>query len=262
MKKPVMLQILMILLFVLGYSIASAQGDYVVTIKGDTLRGKVKYFAGSGVKYANASTKYVQLTPENGKKSTHEILQTIAFRMKDEDYHTIKFEEGYTFMKLIKPGYLSLYSYQLENQTTWDGRYFVKKDATLLDVPNIGFKKRVPRFLADCPDVVKDIESGTLGRTDLLKIVDAYNACMDLKTNATLVKKSPALEAFADLEAEVKALPEFDRKADALEMIREVKNKLVKKESLPSFLVNGLKDALKDQGSVAETLDQALEKLN
>lgn len=244
----------------IGYSAASAQGDYVVTLKGDTLRGKVRYH--SGVKYTNTSSIYVQLTAENGKKSTHEPLQTIAFKMNDEIYHTVKFYDSYTFMKLIKPGYLALYGYQMENQTAWDGRYFVKKDGALLDVPNLGFKKRVTNYLTDCPDVVKDIESGVLGKSDLLKIVEDYNNCVELKTISTSVKKSPATEAWVKLENEVTGLSEFDKKADALEMIREVQKKLSKNEAIPSFMISGLKDALKDQSSIKETLDGAIEKLN
>lgn len=254
-----MLQALLIVFSVLGYSTAFAQQDYVVTIKSDTLWGKLRYYSTSGVKYAGSNSKYVQLTPVNGKKSTHEILKTISFRIDNEIYHTIKFEESYTFMKLLNTGYLSLYAYQLENQTTWDGRYFVKKDGDLLDVPNIGFKKHVSKFLADCPIVVQKIESGELGRSKLAKLVEEYNAC---KNDATLVKKSPATEAWVTLESTVKALPEFDKKTDALEMIREVQYKVSKNEAIPSFLINGLKDALKDQSSVQETLDRALEKLN
>lgn len=256
-----MLQILMVLFFVLGYAAASAQGDYVVTIKGDTLWGKVRYYNNSGVKYTGSSSKYVQLTPVEGKKSTHDILKTISFKMDNEIYHTIKFDEGYTFMKLIKTGYLSLYGYQMENQTTWDGRYFVKKDGALLDIPNLGFKKRVPRFLADCPDVVKDVESGVLGRSDLSKLVDAYNACIDWKSNPKPLKESPAGGAWADLATAVTSLPDFDKKTDAMEMIREVQSKVSKNEAVPSFLINGLKDALKEQNSVKETLDLALAKL-
>lgn len=261
MRRPTR-QIFIILAFVLTYSTTSAQSDYVVTIKGDTLWGKLKYFTYNGVKYAGNSSKHVQLTPAVGKKSTHEILQTIAFRMDNEIYHTIKFDQGYTFMKLIKSGYLSLYSYQMENQTSWDGRYFVKKDGKLLDVPNIGFKKRVSRFLADCPSVVSDVESGVLGRSDILKLMDEYNACANLKDNLPLAKKSPAGDAWEKLETEVKALPDFDKKTDAIEMIREVISKLSRKETIPSFMINGLKDALKDQTSIKETLDQAIDKLS
>jgi hypothetical protein len=262
MRKPFMFQILMVVFFVIAHSIASAQSDYVVTIKGDTLKGKIKYYSYSGVKYTNTRSKYIQLTDENGKKSTHEILQTIAFRMNDDIYHTIKFYETYEFMKLIKRGYLSLYGYQMENQTTWDGRYFVKKDGVLLDVPNLGFKKRVAAYLADCPNVVKNIESGVLGKSELLKIVEEYNACVELKTTSKVLKKSPATEAWAKLGDEVKVLPEFDKKADAIEMIQDVQNKLSKNETIPSFLINGLKDSLKDQTSVKETLDEAIGKLN
>lgn len=257
-----MLQILIILLFVLGYSAASAQSDYVVTIQGDTLRGKVKLSTSSGVKYtASHDAKYVQLIAENGTKSIHEVLQTIAFRINDDIYHTILYDPGYMFMKLIKPGYLSLYAYQMENQTTWDGRYLVKKDGSLLDVPNIGFKKKVPTFLADCQTVVKEIESGALGKADLLKIVEQYNACIDLKINA-IPKKSPAVAAWTNLAAEVEALPAFDKKTDATEMIREIKVKLSKSETIPSYLISGVKDALKDQSSVQATLTLAIEKLN
>jgi hypothetical protein len=260
MKKTVMLKILVILFFVLGYGAASAQGDYVVTIKGDTLWGKLRYYNNSGVKYTGNNSKYVQLIPVEGKKSTHDILKTISFRMGNEIYHTIKFDQGYTFMKLIQSGYLSLYAYQMENQTTWDGRYFVKKDGTLLDVPNLGFKKRVTRFIADCPNVVKDVESGVLSRSDLLKLVDAYNTCVELKTTPKPPVASPVSKTWSNLEAAVKALPEFDKKSDAIEMILEIQSKISKNETVPSFLINGLKDALKEQSSIKETLDLALEK--
>lgn len=261
MRNPFMLKILLLHFFLVGYTGISAQ-DYIVTIKGDTLRGKVKHVTNSGVKYAGNNSTYVQLTSESGKKTKHDILKTISFRMEGEIYSTIKFFDDYTFMKLIKPGYLSLYGYQMENQTSWDGRCLVKKDGAVLDVPNIGFKKRVSNFLEDCPQIKTDVESGALGKSDLLKIVDEYNACINIKTNPASAIDLPAGKAWAKLEAEVKALPAFDKKGDATEMIHEVLGKLSKNQSIPSFLISGLKDALKDQSSVNETLTEAIEKLN
>lgn len=256
MRKNSMLQIFMILLFVAGYMVASAQ-DYVVTIKGDTLQGKVKYFNGTGVRYAGANSKYIQLIPHEGKKRTFQVLDAIAFKMNDEVYHTIKFQDGYSFMKVIQAGYLSLYAYQLESQTTWDGRYFVKRDGTLLDVPNLGFKKRVGQYLADCPDVVKKIEGGDLSRSNLKELIDEYNACVHFKTFPK-IEKSPAQVAWSNLETAVKNLSEFDKKKDTLDMIQEVRNKISKNENVPSFLISGIKDALKDQASVQEILNTAL----
>lgn len=262
MKRSVWLPILLIILAASYGNTAHAQDDYVVTLKGDTLRGKVKYFAYEGVRYAGAKTKYIQLTPENGKKSTHQVLQTVGFRMNGEIYHTIKYYDGYTFMKLIIGGYLSLYKYQMENQTSWDGPYLVKKDGSVLDVPNLGFKKRVSQFLADCPNVVNNIESGTLGKTELLKIVNDYNACTTPKTNpAPSAKNSPGSETWNSLTMEVKALPDFDKKSDALEMIREIQNKVVNNETVPAFLIRGLKDALEHQSAIQEQLEKALATL-
>lgn len=260
-KSPGISALFIIFSSVVACYTASAQSDYVVTIKGDTLRGKVKYFSYSGVKYGGSNSKYVQLTPESGKKTTHQLLQTISFQMNNEIYHTIRTHDGYTFMKLIKPGYLSLYGFQMENQTTWDGRYFVKKDGSVQEVPNIGFKKRLSQFLEDCSTVVNDIQSGTLGKSDLVKILDQYNACKDLNANSKLAKKSPAFSTWEKLKTKVTALPEFDKKNDALEMIRDIQNKISRNETVPVFLTNALKDALKDQTSVNEELNEALNLL-
>lgn len=249
-----MLQLLTFILFVFGYTLAAAQ-DYVVTLKGDTLLGEVKYFGGS-----TSSNKYIRLTLPTGKKTNYQLLQTKAFRMDDEIYHTVKLGNLYTYMKLISPGYLTLYGYQVENQTTWDGRYLARKDGATLDVPNLGFKKRLSEFLSDCPNVVNRVESGELNRSDLVKLVEAYNACFNQSINQKFITL-PGEGAWVDLEKAVAALPEFDKKKDALEMIKEVQRKVSQNQTVPSFLVNGLKDALKDQSSVTEKLNLALEKL-
>lgn len=254
-----MLQLLTFILFIFGYTLATAQ-DYVVTIKGDTLRGEVKYFNNSGS--GRGDIKYVRLTSASGEKTNHQLRQTIAFSINNEVYHNVKQGDRYNFLKVISIGYLSLYAFQIENQTTWDGRYLVKKDGQSLDVPNIGFKKRVTQFLSDCPDVVNKVLAGELERTDLVKLVNEYNACIEQKTNEGFaVPSSPVDNEWNTLETKVKALPEFDKKSDALDMIREIKRKVSQNETVPSFLVNGLKESLKEQTSVKEELDQALAKL-
>lgn len=251
--KTKMLKLFTILFFLLGYTLASAQ-DYVVTLKGDTLRGNVRYSN-------NATAKSVRITTTTGQKSNYTILQVKSFMVDNQVYHTVKMVYGYTFMKLISSGYLNLYNYQSENQTNWDGRFFTKRDGTSLDVPNIGFKKRVAEFLADCLEVSAKVESGVLDKNNLTKIVTEYNACVDQRTNQT-VKKTSENGAWKSLEIAVEALPAFSKKSDALEMIREIQAKISQNESIPSFLANGLKDALKDQPTVTEKLDLAFQKMN
>jgi hypothetical protein len=264
MKKTHMLQLLMFLFLLVGYTVASAQADYVVTIKSDTLYGTVKF-----LNYGKEQS--VQLTPAEGKKKTYSILQTRAFVLDGETYQPVRTNEGYLYMKLLRKGYLSLYASQLPNQTGWDGRFFVKRDASALEIPNLGFKKNVSRFLSDCEWIEAKIESGALSKQNLEAIVDEYNACLATKgsqqqttpaANTPVIEQKPTNTAWATLEKEVSALEAFTQKNDALEMIRDIQTKLSRNEKIPGFLVNGLKDILKDQTSLKDTLDKAVAELN
>lgn len=258
-----MLQSILLTGFILGYTLASAQTDYVVTIKSDTLHGKIKL-----LNYAKEQS--VQVTPAEGKKKTYPILQTRGFFIDGEVYQPVRTAEGYVYMKLLKKGYLSLYASQLPNQTGWDGRYFVKRDGTSIEVPNLGFKKNINRFLSDCESIEAKIESGALSKQNLEAIVDEYNSCLATKSTqpVTPAATAPVAEqkatnaAWAQLEKEVSALEGFSQKSDALEMIRDIQTKLSRNEKIPGFLVNGLKDVLKDQPVIKDALEKAVAELN
>lgn len=255
-----MLQSVLFTCLVLGYSIASAQADYVVTIKSDTLHGKIKFLS-----YGKEQS--VQLTPAEGKKKTFPILQTRGFVQDGVAYQPVRTIDGYVFMKLLKKGYLSLYASQLPNQTGWDGRFFVKRDGTSLEIPNLGFKKNVSRFLSECESIEVKIESGVLAKQNLESIVDEYNSCLATKNNQpaatpVVVEQKPTSTAWVTLENTVAALENFTQKNDALEMIRDIQTKLKRGEKIPGFLVNGLKDTLKDQATVKDALNKAVAELN
>ena len=87
------------------------------------------------------------------------------------------------FMKLLQPGYLSLYAYQPEDQTRFDGLFLKKMDGESMVVPNLGFKKYISRFLEDCPQVAQKVKDGELGKKELTELVDAYNGCIDRRTD-------------------------------------------------------------------------------
>src|SRR5687767_4710050 len=119
MKSYCIVPVLIALLLMLAYQ-CSAQ-DYVVTTKNDTIRGDVKPLL-------YGADKKVQVTAADKKKTVLPITQTLGFSLRGEIFHPVRTDAGYTFMKLLKPGYLSLYAFQLENQMTYDGRYLLKKD--------------------------------------------------------------------------------------------------------------------------------------
>lgn len=251
-----MVQILFILVCIIGYRISVAQTDYVITLKGDSISGKVKHMNyGGGEK--------VQVTTDDGKKNIYSILQTKRFSLENELYEPVRVTQGYTYMKLLKRGYLSYYAFQMPSQTSWDGRYILKKDGSGMEVPNIGFKKQIIRFLEDCAEVRAGIESGKFTKANMNEVVDQYNACIDSNTVKTESEKklSDKEIVWNELETAVRDASPFDGRMDAIEMITEVKSKVRQGEKIPNFLVEGIKDVLKDQSALQEPLKKALSAL-
>ncbi|HYC85849.1 MAG TPA: hypothetical protein VEB86_11540 [Chryseosolibacter sp.] len=259
MRGFTIVHVLLFLLALLVYNCARAQ-DYVVSIKGDTLRGDTKPIA-FGI------DKKVQVTLASKKKTTLSIFQVKEFRYRGDLFHPVKNEKGYTFMKLVRGGYLSLYAFQLENQHTYDGLYLVKRDGARTEVPNLGFRKVVGKFLEDCAGITSKIQSGTYGKKDILAVVDEYNECISQRTNvftsATIRQEENKkdISEWNKLEDQVKSRPEFDGKADVLEMISDIKGKIKRDEKVPNFLVEGLKKSLAGSDDLLAQLDSALNEL-
>lgn len=258
MKNFCFLHILLLLLFLLVYQFSNSQ-DYVVTAKGDTIYGAVKSLS-------YGPEKKVQVTASNKKKSVYTIFQTQAFSLNGDTYRPVKRENGYTFMKVIKPGYLTLYAFQPENQVAYDGLFLMRKDGIGLEVPNLTFKKQMRNYLQDCPEVSAKIENGELNKKSLDKIVDEYNACIHQRTTDHLKQAikteqtTKKISAWDVLEAKVKDKPDFEGKSDGLDMISDIKNKIKNGEKVPNFLLEGLKSSLA-KAELNEEIDNALKEL-
>jgi hypothetical protein len=259
MKSFGIIHIFLVIIILLVFKCASAQ-DFVVTSKGDTLMGEVKPLL-YGV------DKKVQLHQEGKKKVVYPMFQVRSFYYKGENYQPVKGPEGYTFMKLLKSGYLSLYAYQLPNQITFDGQYLLKMDGKGTEVPNISFKKAMERFLSDCPTVSERIDNGDYSKKDLFTIIDEYNACIEANTvdhGKIIAEKKVSdkvIGVWDVLEEKVKAEPDFEGKSNALEMIADIKGKVARSEKIPNFLIEGLKSTLTQETFKVE-LENALKEIN
>lgn len=247
----------------------SAQ-DFAVTHRGDTLRGKIKI-------YNFGADRKIQINTPDKKKTVLPVFQVKSVILDNEIFQPVKGPSGYEFMKLLKEGYLSLYAFQVQNQSTYDGMLLTKRDGTSMEVPNLNFRKSMKKFLDECPGTTAKIDDGTFARKDLTVIVDHYNECVT-RNSAPPVAQSekpvqapltqspqpevaaPTSSSFAILEDRVKGLDDFDGRADALEMIAEIKAKLSRGEKIPNFLVEGLKGTLKDKG-VDDALTAALAEI-
>lgn len=258
MKNHTIVHVLLFLLLMLVYQCVGAQ-DFLITSKGDSLTGEVKpLFYGP--------EKKVQIHSADNEKTSFSLFQVRAFSSDGEIYHPVKGDNGYVFMKLIQGGYLSLYAYQLENQTRFDGLFLSKLDGESMSVPNLGFKKYLGGFLDDCPDVAARIKEGEFSKKNLTEIVDAYNACIESRTvdhdkaMAEGIERTTKINAWESLEQKIRE-KEFDEKIDALEMIAEIRKKIELREKIPNFLIEGLKNSLRDKSLDAD-LQQALSQIN
>jgi hypothetical protein len=187
--------------------------------------------------------------------------------MDDESYHLIKMYDQYAFMKPVSLGYLSLYNFQIENQVSWDGLFLSKKDGSGIEVPNIGFKKRMTEFLSDCGDVSDKIGSGDLGRKELDTIIIKYNECIENRTESLENAPSPTetltqenTQPWNELESTVRKTENLVGKETILEMIAEAKAKTTKGEKIPNFIVDGLKKSLENQPQLTDLLNRALQE--
>ena len=257
MKHLSVIHIFLSLILMLVHQFAGAQ-DYVLTTKGDSLTGEVR-----PILYG--PEKKVQLISADRKKTTLTLFQVRAFTSEGEIYHPVKGDNGYTFMKLLQPGYLSLYAYQLENQTRFDGLLLKKVDGQTLTVPNLGFRKYVSQFLEDCPGVVARIRSGELTKKNLSETVNSYNDCIKGRTIdhtralAEQEQQHTKINAWDSLEEKIRE-KDFSDKNNALEMIAEIRKKIERQEAIPNFLVEGLRNSLRETG-LGEELQTALDQV-
>jgi hypothetical protein len=258
MKKNTIACTFLILAF-LSIQIHLVAQDYVISVKGDTLKGEVKA-------QNFGSNSKVQVKDNDKNKSSFTLFQVKSFTLKGETYRPLKGPNGYCFMKLAKAGYLSLYNFQLPNQTAFDGFYLAKIDGTGMEVPNLGFKKAMANFLSDCSDVAEKINKGDLGKRHLDTIIDEYNACIQKnsisQSNHSVQQQATTkkIDAWDTLEQKLKGQADFEGKTNALEMIVEVKNKISKGETVPNFLVEGLKNIL-NPTELKGDLENALNEL-
>jgi hypothetical protein len=259
MKSFGIIHIIVFLLLMIAYQCSNAQ-DYLITTKGDSVVGKIKPMN-------FGPDKKVQVVSADKKKTTYSLFQVNSFVVNGETFKPAKGPSGYTFMKLLKSGYLSLFAYQMENQTSYDGRFMLKKDGTGIEVPNLSFKKAMKNFLNDCGDFASQIEAGTYTKSNLDKLIDDYNACTEGRRDkvqqavSKKIEETKKLSPWDALDNKVRAMGDFQGKTDALEMITEIKGKISRQEKVPNFMIEGLKSALSQHGDIQSDLQSALKEI-
>lgn len=245
--------------FCLGLAQLSIAQDYVITNKGDTVRGAIKLLSFDLLDRVQVKT--------GKEKRIFTAKEAKVCAIKGEFYRPVRQDNAIRFMKVLRYGYLSLYAFNSPNQHTFDRLMLAKLDGTLMEVPNLLFTKIIVNYLDDCPAIREKIKNEDYGKKDIKRIVDEYNVCLEEKTRlaadaaAAAILINPKLEALENLKGKVEKLENFSSKKDALDLIQDITQKVNSKELIPNYLLESLKGYLGGQDDMKEALESVLSKL-
>ena len=240
----------------LGYMSAAAQGDYLVTSKGDTLRGTVQIHS-----YDLMDRTTVRV---DGKKKNFTAVEVRFVFMDSARYTAVQIENAIRLMKVIKSGYLSLYGFKIGDQSSFDGRLLVKMNGSRLELPNLQFKRILSKFLEDCESTAQKVKDGELDKDQIETIVDDYNECIRQENKTTAIAAAaatPLTDAVATLRTKIDS-SSLESKKDVLDLLTNIDTKARLKEPVPSYLTEGLKSYLADKKEFEVELNKVLELLH
>lgn len=211
--------------------------DYIVTLKNDTMRGRV-------VIHSYTRAERVMITAD--KKKTELTATAVKLVWTDSaQFVPVRTAEGYVFMRVGRSGFVSLcYSRQAPG-TPYDVPFLIKRTGESIEVTALRFRKSVSGFLSECATIKTRIEEEQLGRKDLDKIIDQYNACLANQTQQVFaVSEDPRLTAINALQQ--KLSKDGSVPADAMDILRDLYIKVREGKPAPNYLLEGLKETLKD----------------
>ncbi len=227
------------------FQIAQAQTteDYVVTVRNDTLYGKVKYSA-----YTTPNT--IVTVKNKDKKKTNCTPNTArAFKIGEHLYHSVRLRDHYTFMKVIVSGYMSIYVHENANPqsaTPEINDYLKINMGELVLVPKISFRKKIAPLLHNCMSVAQKVEDKTYDFNDLKAMAIDYNQCManqPTPTNASISPEAPASPAnnhIQDLLTFLENNQQTANREDLKTCLNDINTKLRTGSVVPKYLLEAL----------------------
>jgi len=254
--------IALFLLIFLSYQARSQ--DYLVTLQRDTVTGDID------ILLPDALSESIVINSA-GEKTRYKAYQFITAYIDSSFYRPVKLGDKYRLMKVVKDGYLSLMLFRPDNSYEFGSQYLLKKTLEGLEISNIGFRKRVTEYLKECPELVAKIDEKVYKKADLLTIVDAFNGCLESKTEERYVEaeaeSQPEAEPTQDvrrnaqttiglIDAIKSKIPENQSELHTL--LADIKTKLTNEQPVPSYLIGALKDQTRDMVDIQEDVQELI----
>ncbi len=251
-----MKKILFLTILAIATTAMAQDQEYAITLKNDTIYGKVVIttYQGSGQ----------QITVKNGKLKTNlKIYQVKSLSTKKGTYHTLKIRGQYQLALLEREGYLSYYKFS-ENPSSpsqsFETPILVKRSGEQKEVPNLGFKKHIAKFLSDCENVKSKFEADEYSRSDLTTVINDYNQCISDRTSkmnskrAQTIKRTNKSDQINSMKEAVSSSSTISDKVEVLEMLNDLQAKLISGEKVPAYLVGALKEKLVQEPKLIDNL--------
>ena len=246
----------MLSLIILIPGLLLCQSDYLVTTRGDTVSGKITF---------QRTGRIEQVQVKADKKTYYSGMTVLDVYMRGDHYRPIQFSGSVLFMKFLVDVYLSLLAFQPDGNMNYDGRLLQKKDATTLEIPNIGFKKNLTRYLSDDEQLVAKIDEGKFDRGDVDKIVNEYNARISNRSEARQaevmqqVEEKGKLDLLDSFQSGVEQA-DIGEKTDLMEMIKDLREMIKDNRSIPSYLSKSIREKVETDENLVKLLDELLGK--
>jgi hypothetical protein len=248
-------------LLICFFSAHSQQEDFAVSIKGDTIRGKMSIID-------SPLSGHSLVVKVDKKKVSYPSFRLSELNKEGEVYHVRKIEGRYQFVKLVHQGFLSLYKYSPNDQQSaqlFQGSILIRKDGKSQPVPNLGFKKQMSTFLDDCESLSENILTGGYSKKDLIKIIDEYNACIPEGYSpepGDIVEEivyTPDTSKIDELINKVKSDTSLSGNTELQDMLIDVKTRYTAGNEIPSYLSSIIKSNLNGKDYLLKLLDEILE---
>lgn len=178
---------LMLALAVSILTTASAQSTltagYIITVKGDTLKGQVKFNPKNDLLLYDAIT----FQTNAADKKSYRANKIKEYSFDGNVFVSRLIDDKPVFVKRLSAGAVNLYEYKMEeyfmNNIHLRVDYYMEKlgDSELIHIRESKFKKQLAEALSDDQDLIKDIQEKKYDYENIVDIFEQYNKNKDKK---------------------------------------------------------------------------------
>jgi hypothetical protein len=177
----------------------------------------------------------------------------------------LKINENYKFGLQVSQGYLSWYKFSDPKQGQEYGADLLQKlDGESLEIGGlIGFRKSIIRFIEDCESLVQKIQKKELGRNDLALIVNEYNDFIEKRGERLFTADSEPInniknDLLIQFENLLTESDKIEDKTTALQILKDLKEKILGSEQIPQYLTAALKEKISKDEELLRILTKIL----